>query len=125
MKKFAIVCAALGMMVGVSAVASAAQPVKSSTLAKMGLSSLSVMSDKDGESVRGKGSFALVGGVAHSSVLGQTGTTFYAAGAAHPGNTSSVAAGAGASVSGIGGQIGPFSGFVVGGTVGGSVAYAK
>lgn len=61
--------------------AKAAEPngnVDQATLASMGLSGLSVMSDDEGKNVRG--TFAIAGGFGTSRFLGSTQTTFYGAG---------------------------------------------
>jgi hypothetical protein len=56
MKSFAILCAAL-LVAGIAASATAGEHVSKSTLASMGFGSVQVMSDADGDAVRGKGWF--------------------------------------------------------------------
>ena len=93
-------------------------------LNKMGLSGMKPMTGSQGSEVRGMGTFAYVGGFSSSSLLGNTGTNGYLAGASHH-TGSSLAVGASISVSGVGG-VTPFgSGFILGGSVGGSIAYAR
>jgi opacity protein-like surface antigen len=105
--------------------ASAADNVKSSTLAKMGLSSMSSMSDSEGLAVRGKGSASVWGGsfalyAGHGVVDG----------AAHGYQASShtsnaLAAGADLSAAGVVYGHNHSVGFLIGVSGGGSIAYAK
>jgi hypothetical protein len=121
MKNFRMVCVAAVLTLGVSVAASAAdRAVSKAGLNKMGLGSMSVLSDKEGTTVRGKGSFAIVGGGTSSNLPGQHAGSVYAAGADHS-HGSSVAAGASVSATGIATN----HGYVVAGAVTGSVAYAK
>lgn len=119
MKKFA--CVAAVLFLGLASFASAGE-IKKSTLSSMGLGSMQTLSDSEGSTVRGQG-VAIVFGVSRSNVLGQSGTNGYAA--VSTATPNALAAGASISVSGVGASIGPFSGFVVGGSVGGSVAFAR
>jgi hypothetical protein len=117
MKAVRTACAALVLVGSMAVLASAAEPsISKSKLSSMGLGSMRSMSDAEGGAVRGK--FAMVWGSSSSNVLGQHGSNGYFA------TGHNVAVGASASVSGVGGSFGPFSAFVVGGTVGGSFAYA-
>jgi hypothetical protein len=126
MKNFRMVCVAAVLTLGVSVAASAAdRAVSKAGLNKMGLGSMSVLSDKEGVAVRGKGSFAFAAGSASSQLFnGPVSTGIYAAGASHNNGTSS-ASGSAISVTGVGASIGPFSGFVVGGAFTASSASAK
>jgi hypothetical protein len=117
MKCVRIACAALVLAGSMTVLASAAEPtISKSTLGSMGLGSMKTMSDSEGTAVRGK--FAAAWGTASSNVAGQHGNTGYVAVGQHS------AVGANASISGVGGSFGGFSGFIVGGTVGGSFAVA-
>ncbi|REK13021.1 MAG: hypothetical protein DWQ37_10380 [Planctomycetota bacterium] len=64
MKSFAIACAALAAMVSTAAAGDLA--VSKSTLGNMGLGSMTTMSDEDGMTVRGKGTFANVWGASEA-----------------------------------------------------------
>jgi hypothetical protein len=124
MKNMRIVCVASVLMLGVAFVASAGErSVSKSKLGKMGFASMRVMSNNDGLAVRGKGTTATVWGSSTSQVGGNTGTTGYYANSSHY-YGSSLAAGASISVSGQYSS-GWFGGLTVGGTAGGSIAYAK
>jgi hypothetical protein len=56
MKKLLVICVALGLLLGLTATASAAEPkaVSDATLASMGLGSMKAMTDQEGMAVRGK-----------------------------------------------------------------------
>jgi hypothetical protein len=126
MRSLLMVCAVVCLALVASVASAAPGQVSDSTLAAFGLGGMQQMTDVQGTQVRGMG-FAVVGGIGTANAPGgQTETTWYAAGAAHPGPV--VAAGANVSVAASG--IGVFTpignvGVVVGGVaLGGSVAYA-
>ncbi len=98
--------------------------ISSSNLSSMGLSTLQQVGDSEGLTVRGKGTFAFVSGSGSANLFGLHQSSNYAAGATHY-SGSSLAVGADVNVVGVGGKIGPVSGFIVAGAVGGSFAYAK
>lgn len=124
MKNFRMVCVAAVLTLGVSVAASAAdRAVSKAGLNKMGLAGVNVLSDKEGATIRGKGSFAFVAGSTSSNLPGQHASSVYAAGVNHN-HGSSTAQGSSISVTGIGGAVGPFSGFVVAGAVTASQASA-
>jgi len=125
MKSFQIVCAALVVLAASAVSASAAdRAISKSTLASMGLSSMQTLSDNDGLAIRGKGTYANVWGSGTAILFGSGQTSGYNAGAAHN-HGSSLAVGGNVNVVGFGGSIGNLSGFVIGGTLGASGAYAK
>src|SRR5450432_3507616 len=102
MKKLCIICAALVLVSGLAASASAGQPVKSipaATLSSMGLGGVHQMSDNAGTAVRGMGTYAAAWGQSTSTSLGSTTTNGYQAigqhlfGPAAAGGTNSSSAG--------------------------------
>jgi len=80
MKSFAIACAALMLLAATASAGDLA--VSKSTLGSMGLGGMQTMSDDDGMTVRGKGTFAAVWGGSVANWPGQqSSNNNYAAGA--------------------------------------------
>ena len=109
MKNVTIICAAL-LVVGMVASASAAEGISKSTLASMGFTSASTLSDLDGMAVRGKGwrgsTSAEVSGKFSASFFDvftgvSTSTNKYEAESSHLGDDRSSATGNGRSTAGI------------------------
>jgi len=99
MKNVVLACAALVVLAGMVASASAAERVSKSTLSSMGLGSMQLMSDSDGLAIRGKGTSASVWGEGTANYRGQTSTNGYHASSSHYSGSSS-AVGANISVAG-------------------------
>lgn len=79
MKSFAIGCA---LLMGFAATASAGElAVSKSTLGNMGLGGMQLMSDEDGQAIRGKGTFASVWGGSQASFGDQFSENHFEAGA--------------------------------------------
>jgi hypothetical protein len=101
MKNVALACAALVVLAGMVASASAAErTVSKSTLSSMGLGSMQLMSDNDGLAIRGKGQMgggsgtsASVWGEGTANYRGQTSTNGYQASSHHSSGPSSAVGG--------------------------------
>jgi hypothetical protein len=88
MRSFAFACAAIMLFAATASAADLA--VSKSTLGSMGLGSMQILSDDDGQAVRGKGTFANVWGGSQANWHGgQSSTNAYEAGAAWLGKGSS------------------------------------
>jgi hypothetical protein len=116
----------VALCVSMAASASAADrpaSINKTTLGKMGLGGMQVMSDAEGRSVRGKGSFAVVSGTGFSHIGLNGETTNYSAGASHLIGGSSAIGGNVTSVN-VTGHFGPLSASLTVSTAGGSFAAA-
>src|SRR4051812_41869799 len=101
MRKFVVACVALGLLTGLSTLASAAEPqkaVSNSALASMGLGSMKTISDQDGMAVRGKG-WAIAFGGGWASLWKPTSFNFYAT------KQTSLAGGANFSIADLAGKL--------------------
>jgi|GEM_PF-4352481 len=117
MKNLRNACAVLALVAAMGVSASAADlSISKSKLGSMGLSGMQSMSDQDGAAVRGK--LAVAYGFSGSNVLGNKGGNGYLA----VGNN--VAGGASGSVSFAAYKVGCFTVAGIGGSFGGSVAFA-
>lgn len=115
MRKFAFVCVASALMLGLAAAASAGEKVSKSKLGSMGLGSMRAISNVEGTAVRGRFATASVSGTAHTQIFGSYTTTNYSATSTHLFSPAVAAGGAIATTS-----VGPFTAT----SAGGSFAFA-